>query len=85
MRRFTDEQGVDWVAAVAAEQGGDYKGRFYLVLRRAEAEDEEPVALTDVRWNSRKTARRTMNTMSNVELRRRLHSARGRARAGASA
>lgn len=85
MRRFTDEQGVDWVASVAAEQGGDYKGRYYLILRRPEAEGEEPVALVDVRWNSRKTAERTMNTMSSVELRRRLRSARGRARAGALA
>ena len=82
MRRFADEQGVDWVASVAAEQGGDYKGRYYLILSRPEAEGEEPVALTDVRWNSRKTAERTMNTMSSVELRRRLRSARGRGRAG---
>ena len=49
MRPFTDEQGVDWVASVAAEQGGDYKGRYYLILRRPGAEGEEPVALVDVR------------------------------------
>ncbi len=82
MRRFTDDQGVDWVASAAAGQPGDYKGRFYLILRRAEPEGGEPVALTDVRWNSGKTAERTLNTMSSVELRRRLRSARGRARAG---
>ena len=85
VRRFSDERGVEWVASVAAEQGGDYRGRYYLILHRPEAEDEEPVALTDVRWNSPKTAERTMNTMSSLELRRRLRSARGRARAGAIA
>ncbi len=85
MRQFTDEQGVGWVASVAAEQGGDYKGRYYLVLRRPGADDEAPVALEDVRWNSWRTAERTMNTMSSAELRRRLRSARGRAQIGAVA
>lgn len=83
MRRFTDGQGGDWVASVAAEEGGDYKGRFYLILHRSVPEGGEPVPLTDVRWNSRKTAERTINTMSGVELRRRLGSALGRARTGA--
>ena len=84
MRRFKDEQGVDWVASVAAERGGDYKGRFYLILRRAGADAGRPVALADVRWNSLKTAERTMATMSSVELCRRLRSARGRAGTGAA-
>ena len=79
MRRFTDDHGVDWEASVAAEAGGDYKGRYYLALRRLDRPGEEPVTLADVRWNSRKTAARTMNTMSAVELRRRLRSALGRA------
>ena len=78
MRQFTDDQGAEWVASVATEKGGDYKGRFYLVMHRAGAEDGNPVSLADVRWNSRRTADRTLATMSRVELRRRLRSAVGR-------
>jgi len=36
------------------------------------------VALQDVRWNSERSARRTVESMSVVELRRRLRSAEGR-------
>ena len=79
MREFVDDRGDPWVASVAEEDGGDYKGRFYLVLEDAGPDREgRSVALTDVRWNSRRTARRTLDTMSGVELRRRLRSARGR-------
>ncbi len=78
MRRFKDDGGVEWVATVGAEGGGDYKGRFYLILRRAGSADGDALALADVRWNTRKTADRTLKTMSSSELRRRLHSARGR-------
>lgn len=82
MREFVDDRGNPWVASVAEEDGGDYKGRFYLVLRGAGPDRDAPsVALTDVRWNSRRTARRTLDTMSGVELRRRLRSARGRSAA----
>lgn len=78
MRQFTDDQGVEWVASVATEKGGDYKGRLYLILHRAEADGSGPVSLVDVRWNSRGTAERTLATMSRAELRRRLRSAVGR-------
>ncbi|MDE2762454.1 MAG: hypothetical protein OXQ94_18750 [Gemmatimonadota bacterium] len=67
------------MASVAREEGGDYKGRFYLVLKRAAGGDGPPVFLTDVRWNSRRTAQRTLATMSDIELRRRMRSALGRA------
>ena len=77
MRRFADDHGVEWVASVADSSGGDYKGRFHLILH-AETKGTGPVALTDVRWNSRKTADRTLRTMSGAELKRRLRSARGR-------
>ncbi len=81
MRQFVDDRGNPWVASVAEEDGGDYKGRFYLVLEGAGQDGTTPpVALTDVRWNSLKTARRTLATMSGVELRRRLRSALGRSR-----
>ncbi len=81
MKRFEDERGRHWIAEVAGEWTLDYKGRYWLVLRPDDADpaDEEAlVELTDVRWNTEKTARRTLETMSGVELRRRLRSARGR-------
>lgn len=79
MRQFVDDRGNAWVASVAEEGGGDYKGRFYLLLEGAERDGGgRRVALADVRWNSLKTARRTLGTMSGVELRRRLRSALGR-------
>jgi len=79
VRQFSDRDGNPWVASVAREEGGDYKGRFYLILKGAAGGDGPPVVLTDVRWNSRRTADRTLATMSEVELRRRLRSAMGRA------
>lgn len=88
MRHFVDEQGTSWVASVAREEGGDYKGRFFLVMERADsagrsadAKGDAParLPLRDVRWNSAKTAERTLATASDVELRRRLRAARGRA------
>ena len=80
MREFTDENGLIWVGTIQEESGDDYKGRYYFVFRGesgSEGEDEV-VDLTDVRWNSERTAKRTLRTMSDVELRRRLRSARGR-------
>ncbi|HKJ01076.1 MAG TPA: hypothetical protein VJ997_01440 [Longimicrobiales bacterium] len=76
MREFTDQQGDPWIASVESEEGPDYKGRFYFVMRPREGGDD--VALVDVRWNSERTAERTLATMSVVELRRRLRSAVGR-------
>lgn len=76
MRQFEDADGTVWTATVAERPGVDYKGRFHLVM---EAEGgAELVALSDVRWNTERTAARTLDTMSQVELRRRLRSARGR-------
>lgn len=76
MREFTDTDGRVWVASAAEEHGTDYKGRYYLVM--ATQDGSETVALQDVRWNSERSARRTVDTMSLVELRRRLRSAVGR-------
>lgn len=76
------------MASVAREEGGDYKGRFYLIIESEAEGGGAPVSLADVRWNSLRTAERTLATMSGVELRRRLRSARGRgnrAAAGAGA
>ena len=82
MRDFTDAEGRNWTATTAEETGADYKGRLFMVLRPTEDDDE--VELRDVRWNSERTARRTLQTMSVVELRRRLRAAVGRSASIAS-
>lgn len=78
MREFTDSEGGVWSASAVHETGTDYKGRLYMVLRPLDGGDEDVVELCDVRWNSERTARRTLATMSVVELRKRLKSALGR-------
>ncbi len=76
MREFEDQDGEGWTARVAEREGPNYKGRFHLVMTSAQG---EAVELEDIQWNSERTAQRTLDTMSLVELRRRLSSARGRA------
>jgi hypothetical protein len=82
MREFTDADGRRWRASAREEPSVDYKGRYFLVLQpvdvsSAHASPDE-LELAEVRWNSERTARRTISTMSEVELRRRLRQARGR-------
>lgn len=74
MREFTDQDGTTWTASIEGQDGPDYKGRFHLVFTSSNGRAE----LRDVRWNSERAARRTLQTMSSVELRRRLRSANGR-------
>jgi hypothetical protein len=78
LRDFADADGGAWHASVLEDPGTDYKGRFYLVLSPQDAGDEPYVTLEDVRWNSERAARRSLETMSEVELRRRLRQALGR-------
>jgi hypothetical protein len=82
MREFEDEAGRRWIAAVGVREGRDFKGRYFFTARPAEGSEGPDVALGDVRWNSDRTARRTLETMSEVELRRRLRQALGRAASG---
>lgn len=77
VREFDDETGTRWIAGTEERAGVDYQGRFHFVAWPADGTGER-VALGDVRWNSEPTARRTLETMSDVELRRRLRSAVGR-------
>lgn len=77
MRVFEDQIGRTWQADVRERPGFDYKGRFHLVFTPVDGGEE--VDLSDIRWNSVRTAERTLATMSGVELRRRLRSALGRA------
>ncbi len=79
MRSFQDESGRTWIASVRERPGHDYKGRYSFIFALEGEEGGEPIELADVRWNSLKTAQRTLATTSDVELRRRLRSARGRA------
>ncbi len=81
VRNFLDSDGGAWVATVRSEEGLDFKGRHHLYFHPEGAEDQG-VELLDVKWNRQLTAERTLATMSGVELRRRLRSARGRSALG---
>ncbi|HEX7117488.1 MAG TPA: hypothetical protein VF212_01790 [Longimicrobiales bacterium] len=78
MRNFKDESGQEWVATAHEEETPRHHGRWVLVFHPAGA-TESVLPLPEVRWQSRATAERTVKTMSETELRRRLHTARGRA------
>lgn len=79
MRQFEDQDGRRWTARVGERPGNDYKGRYFLMMEPDDAAAGDPVSLVDVRWNSQRAADRALDTMSLVELRRRLRSATGRA------
>jgi len=78
MREFTDAEGRRWRASARQEPSVDYKGRFFLVLEPPTGTMGEALEIREVRWNSERTAERTISTMSGFELRRRLRSALGR-------
>ncbi|MEX0856269.1 MAG: hypothetical protein WD056_01750, partial [Gemmatimonadota bacterium] len=75
MREFQDDTGRVWVAGVRERPGTNYKGRFGFVAHPKDLGPTAEVSLEDVRWNRVETARRTLETMSEVELVRRLRSA----------
>ncbi|MDE0807108.1 MAG: hypothetical protein OSA24_06130 [Longimicrobiales bacterium] len=78
MRQFMDQNGNSWIATAKKESTMDYKGRYYMYLHEENGSDAEGHALLDIRWNGEEVARRTLQAMSDVELRRRLRSAKGR-------
>ena len=80
MREFEDENGRTWTAGVKCRPGIDLKGRYFFVASPKGGDASDAVWLGDVRWNSEETALRTLETMSGVELRRRLRAAGGRKR-----
>lgn len=84
MKTFTDEQGREWVATAAEEDTPRHHTRWYLVLHPADA-DAPRLVVPEVRWQTRATAQRTLGTMSEFELRRRLRLGRGRSAAGTPA
>lgn len=83
MREFTDGKGAAWMATVRERTGPDYKGRFYFWVEPKSGGEGTP--LLDMRWNSARTAERTLKTLSEVELRRRLRAAQGRSAEAAPA
>ncbi|MFL2544428.1 MAG: hypothetical protein ACJ0RV_01150 [Longimicrobiales bacterium] len=78
MRQFLDHAGNSWIATVKEDSSLDYKGRYFMYLREENVTEGNGHALMDIRWNSEEVASRTLKTMSDVELRRRLRSAIGR-------
>jgi hypothetical protein len=78
VRLFVDDSGNQWEVSVKSRSGPDHKGRHHFVARPLGGDFDSEVELRDIRWNSERTARRTLETMSEVELRRRLRGAVGR-------
>jgi hypothetical protein len=72
MKSFQDETGNPWVASAREEQTPRHHGRWYLVIHPA-GQPERLRPMAEVRWQSRASAQRTLATMSDFELRRRLH------------
>jgi hypothetical protein len=71
MKRFTAEDGREWVATALEEDTPRHHGRWYLALHPAD-DTELELAVPEVRWKNRHTAERTLATMSDFELQRRL-------------
>ncbi|MBH16028.1 MAG: hypothetical protein CME30_01935 [Gemmatimonadetes bacterium] len=78
MRQFLDQDGNSWIATAKEEPSVDYKGRYYMYLHEEDQQGGQGYKLLDIRWNGKEVAKRTLQTMSDVELRRRLRTARGR-------
>jgi len=72
MKPFQDESGRAWVAGAREEHTPRHHGRWYLVFH-PEAEPERVLPMPEVRWQTPRSAARTLATMSEFELRRRLH------------
>lgn len=77
MRSFHDAAGREWLAGALEEDTPRHHGRWYLVFRPA-AGDGPVLPMPEVRWQTRETAERTVRTMSETELRRRLGVVRAR-------
>jgi hypothetical protein len=74
MKTFRGEDGREWVATSAEEDAPRHHGRWYMVLHPAEQPDVK-IVLPEVRWQTAQTADRSIRTMSEFELRRRLRMA----------
>lgn len=71
MKHFTAEDGREWVATAREEDSPRHHGRWFMALHPADQPDTV-LALPEVRWKNARTARRTLETMGDFELCRRL-------------
>ncbi|MEN8375378.1 MAG: hypothetical protein ABFS34_08015 [Gemmatimonadota bacterium] len=69
MKTFEFADGETWTATAREEDTPRHHGRWYLVF---EAADGAAYPMGEVRWQTRSSAERTLRTMSEAELRRRL-------------
>lgn len=74
MRVFKDEHGNAWVASAAEEATPRHHGRWYLVFH-PEQDAASVYAVPEIRWQTSATAKRTLQTMAEFELRRRVNTA----------
>lgn len=74
MRTFTDEHGAQWMAEAREEKTARHHGTWYLVFRQG----SEVLEMPEVRWQTRPSADRILDTASDFELRRRLRNVRAR-------
>ena len=74
MKEFKDDQGRLWVARAARENTQRHHGVWYLVFHPL-TDPSRLLDVEEVRWQTEATAARTLRTMSEFELRRRLKSA----------
>ena len=76
MRTFLDDDGRTWVAEPREQSTPRHHGRWYLVFRTPDGSIELP--MTEVRWQTRASAQRILDTASDFELNRRLKNVRAR-------
>lgn len=74
MKQFTDERDEAWVATAVEEQTPRHHGKWYLIFHPAN-NSQQQFPVPEVRWQNAATGARTIKTMSDFELRRRLKSA----------
>lgn len=74
MRNFNDDQGREWTATAREEQTPRHHGRWHLAFHPAN-DAGALIPLPEIRWQTAESARRTLNTMAEFELVRRLESA----------
>lgn len=78
MVTFESETGARWVAGAREEDTPRHHGRWYMILH-PEGNEAGVLTLPEVRWQTRASAERTLETMSLFEMRRRLAIAQRRA------
>jgi hypothetical protein len=77
MRSFIDEAGQDWIVTAREEETPRHHGRWYLLFHPA-ADTGQALPMPEVQWQTRETAERTILSLSESELRRRLRVVRAR-------